>query len=285
MQGEYLLEIDPQGMQLIATHPLPPDTPSIWHFVLSNDKAMIYAVTYSSDGTPDIFIAMSTTTFQKEKQLDLAGGSFAFRPFELPDGSKLYALGGLHNGPVVVHVIRATDYAIQKTMTFDQSDHLGISAGPYYPYAYDPVSQTLFVGATHVVLAIDTSTDVIKKVIYLGDVATAIGLQPSELEYINAVGLVYNPTENYLYIGHFDGGFVSVYDLANDRFLSKVIPLKGRLPNYLFTNDAYDRIYSLNRGSHNVSVIAVTTKMEEKVIELHDYLNKLYLPIILKSTR
>ena len=285
VQGEYFLEIDPQGMQLVATHPLPPDTPSIWHFVLSNDKTKIYSVTNSADGTPNIFIALSTTTFQEERQLNLAGGSFEFRPFELPDGSKLYALGGLHNGPVVVHVIRTTDYAIQKTITFDQSDRLGISAGPYYPYAYDPVSQTLFVGATHVVVAIDTSTDVIKKVIYLGDVATAIGLPPSQLEYINAIGLVYNPTENCLYIAHFDGGFVSVYDWANDRFLSKVIPLKGHSPNYLFTNDAYDRIYSLNRGSHNVSVIDVPTKTVEKVIELHDYLNKLYLPIILRYTR
>jgi len=156
---------------------------------------------------------------------------------------------------------------------------------PYYPYAYDPASRTLFVGATHVVLAIDTTTDVIKKVIYLGDVATAIGLQPSQLEYINAIGLVYDPTEDYLYILHFDGGFISVYDLANDRFLSKIIPLKGRLPNFLFANDAHNRIYSLNRGSHSVSVIDVRTKTVEKVIDLHDYLNELYLPMILRSTR
>lgn len=283
-QGEQVLEVDPQGMQLIATHPLSPDIPSIWQFVLSNDKTKIYTVTSSSDGTPNIFIVINTTTFEVEKLLDLAGGSFESRPFELPDDSKLYALGGLDNGPVVIHVIRTTDYAIQKTITFDQSDRLGISAGPYYPYVYDLVSQTLFVGAGHVVLAIDTSTDVIKNVIYLGDVATAIGLQPSQLTYNNAVGLVYNPTENYLYIAHLDRSFVSIYDLTNDRFLSKVIPLKGYFPNFLFTNDAYDRIYSLNIRSDNVSVIDVSTKTVEKVIDLHDYLNELYLPIILRST-
>ena len=284
-QGEQFLEVDPQGMQLIATHPLSPDIPSIWWFVLSNDKTKIYTVTYSSGEMPNAFLAINTTTFQAEKQLDLAGGSFEFRPFELPDGSKLYALGGLPNGPVVVHVIRTADYTIQKTITFDQSDRLGISGGPYYPYAYDPVSRTLFVGATHVVLAIDTSTDVIKDVIYLGDVATAIGLQPSQLIYINAVGLVYNPTENYLYIAHLDRNFVSVYDLTNGRFLPKVIPTKGFFPNFLFTNDAYDRIYSLNRRSDSVSVIDVPSKTLEKVIDLHDYLNELYLPIILRSTR
>ena len=194
-------------------------------------------------------------------------------------------LGGLANGPVVVQVIRISDYTIQKTITFDQSDRLGISAGPYYPYAYDPVSRTLFVGATHVVLAIDTSTDVVKNVIYLGDVATAIGLQPSQLTYINAVGLVYNPTENYLYIAHLDRSFVSIYDLTNNRFLQKVIPLEGYFPNFLFTNDAHDRIYSINTRSDSISVIDVSTKTVEKVIDLHDYLNELYLPIILRSAR
>ena len=271
VQGEYFLEVDPQGMQLIATHPLPAGTPSIWHFVLSNDKTKIYTVTNSSDGTPNIFIALDTTTFQVKKQLNLSGGSFEFRPFELPDESKIYALGGLHNGPVVVHVIRTTDYTIQKSITYDQSDRLGISAGPNYPYAYDPVSRTLFVGATYVVLAIDTSTDEIKKVIYLGDAATAIGLQPSQLTYINAVGLVYNPTENYLYIAHVDRSFVSIYDLTSGCFLPKAIPLKGYFPYFLFTNDAYDRIYSLNKRSDSVSVIDVGTKTVEKVIDLSGF--------------
>jgi hypothetical protein len=270
-QGEQFLEVDPQGMQLTATYPLPPGTPSIWNFVLSDDKTRIYTVTFSPEGIPNVFIAMNTATFQLEKQTSLAGGYFEYMPFELPDGSKLYALGGMPNGPVIVHVIGTTDYAIQKTITFDQSDRLGISAGPYHPYAYDPASHTLFVGATHVVLAIDTITDTIKKVIYLGDTATAIGLQPSQVTYLNAVGFVYNPTENYLYIAHADRSFVSIYDLTNDQFLPKAIPLKGYFPNFLFTNDAYSKIYSLNYRSDSVTVIDVLSKTVEKVIDLHDY--------------
>ena len=269
-QGNKFLEADPQGMQLTATHPLPPGTSSIWHFVLSNDKTKIYTVTNSPERTPNVFIAMNTATFQVMKQASLAGGNFEFRPFELPDGSKLYALGGLQNGPVVVHVIRTVDYAIQKTITFDQSGRLGISAGPNHPYAYDPVSQTLFVGATHVVLAIDTITDTIRKVIYLGDAATAIGLQPSKVTYINAVGLVYTPTDNCLYIAHLDRSFVSIYDLTNGRFLPKVIPLKGFFPSFLFSNDAYSKIYSLNGRSDSVTVIDVPSRTVEKVIDLHD---------------
>ena len=284
-QGEQFLEVDPQGMRLTATHPLPPGIPSIEHFVLSTAKKKIYAVTNSSAGTPDVFIAMNAATFQVEKQTSLAGGTFEYRPFELPDGSKLYALGGLPNGPVVVQVIKTADYTIQKTITYDQSDRLGISGGPYYPYAFDPVSRTLFVGATHVILAIDTVTDVIKKVIYLGDVATAMGLEPSQLTYLNAVGLVYNSTENYLYIAHLDRSFVSIYDLTNSRFFPKIISLKGYFPNLLFPNDAYDRIYSLNIRSDNVSVIDVHSKSVEKVIDLHDYLERLYLPLVLRSTR
>ena len=280
VQGEYFLEVDPQGMQLVAMHPFPPGTLSIWHFVLSSDRTRIYAVTNSSDGTPNIFVAMNTAAFQVEKQLSLTGGSFQFRPFELPESSKLYALGGLPNGPVIVHVIKTTDYSIQQTITFDQSDRLGGAIS----YAYDAASRTLFVGATHVVLAIDTNTDAIKKVIYLGDVVTAIGLQPSQLTYINAGGLVYNPAENYLYIAHVDRSFISIYDLTSDRFLPKVIPLKGYMPSFLFTNDAYSKIYSLNNRSDNVSVIDVSSKTVEKVIDLHDYLNELYLPLILRST-
>lgn len=290
-QGEQFLDVDPQGMQLIATHPLPPDTPSIWHFVLSNDKTKIYTVTAAngSDGNPNIFLAINTNTFQVEKQLNLEGGSFAFRLFELPDDSKIYALGGLPNGPVVIHVIRTSDYTIQKTITFDQSDRLGISAGPNYPYAFDPVSQTLFVGSTHAVLAIDTTTDEIKKVIYLGDVATAIGLHPGQLTYLNANGLVYNPMENYLYIAHGDRSFVSIYDLITDRFLPNVIPLKGYMPGHLFANDAFDKIYSLNTRSDNVSVIDVSTKTVDKVIDLNKLLGctavldgnlLLYIPFI-----
>jgi YVTN family beta-propeller protein len=134
-----------------------------------------------------------------------------------------------------------------------------------------------------VVLAIDTTTDEIKKGIFLGDVATTIGLQPWQLTYLNAVGLVYHPTENYLYIAHLDRSFVSIYDLTNGRFLPKVIPLQGYFPNYLFPNDAYDRIYSINLRSDSVSVIDVLSKTVEQVIDLHDYLNELFLPNILRS--
>jgi YVTN family beta-propeller protein len=141
------------------------------------------------------------------------------------------------------------------------------------------------VGASQVVLAIDTETDVIKKVIYLGDVATAIGLEPRELTYINAVGMVYNPQENYLYIAHLDRSFFSIYDLENDRFLAQVIPLKGFFPRFVFANDDYSKIYTLNSRSDNVSVIDVPSKTVERVIDLHDYLHELYLPLILRSTR
>jgi len=133
-------------------------------------------------------------------------------------------------------------------------------------------------------LAIDTTTDTIKKVIYLGDVATAIGLPLSYLTYLNATGLVYNPGENYLYIAHVDRSFVSIYDLTNDRFLPRVISLGGYFPSFLFANDALDRIYSLNIRSDSVSVIDVPTKTVERIIDLHNYLNELYLPIILRST-
>ena len=276
-QADQVLEVDPQGMQLIATHLLPAGI-AILNFVMSNDKKKIYSVIAvpGSDGTPGTqnnFVALDATTFQVEKQLALAGGVFASRPFVLPDDSKIYALGGMPNGPVVVHVIGAADYIIQKTITYDQSDYPGISAGPYYPFAYDPASQTLFVGATYVVLAIDTSTDAIKNVICLADVATAVGLPSSQLTSINAVGLVYNPTENYLYIAHLDRSFVSIYDLTNGRFLPKLISLKGYFPSYMFANDDVSKLYTLNIRSDSVSVIDVPAKTVEKVIDLGEYVD------------
>ena len=278
-QSEQFLEVDPQSMQIIATNSLPAGT-SILNFVLSNDKKKIYTVIAvpgpdGTPGTPNNFVALDATTFQVEKQLTLAGGIFTYRPFVLPDDSKIYALGGMPNGPVVVHVIGAADYTIQKTITYDQSDRPGISAGPYYPYAYDTVSHTLFVGATYVVLAIDTITDEIKKVIYLGDVTTIIGLLPGNMQFtfINAVGLVYNPTENYLYIAHLDRSFVSIYDLTNDRFLPNLISLKGYMPNYMFANDDVSKLYTLNARSDSVSVIDVSTKTVEKVIDLFNLTN------------
>ncbi len=273
-QADRILDVDPQSMQIIATHTLPVGT-AISNFILSNDKTKIYAVISmpgpdGTPGTPNNFVVLDTTTFQVEKQLTLAGGIFEFRPFVLPDDSKIYALGGMQNGAVVVHVISAADYTIQKTVTYDHSDRPGIAAGPNYPYAYDPVSHILFVGATYVVLAIDTTTDEIKKVIYLGDVTTAIGLQSGDMRmtFLNAVGLVYHPTENYLYIAHLDRSFVSIYDLTNDLFLPKLIPLKGYFPYMLFANDAYDKIYSINKRSDSVSVIDVSAKTVVNVIDL-----------------
>lgn len=82
----------------------------------------------------------------------------------------------------------------------------------------------------------------IKKVIHLRDVAEAIGLEPGYLTYINVVGFVDNPQEDYLYIAHLDRSFISIYDSAHDRFLSQVIPLKGYIPNFLFANDDYSKI-------------------------------------------
>ena len=291
-QGGTILEADVEDMRLIGTHQLPPDIPPVWHFVLSSDQARLYSISWGPEGYSDTFLAINTANFHVEARFRLEGGDgggFEFRPYELPDGSKLYALGGLHNGPVVIQVIETDNYTIQKTITFDEPGLLGISAGPCYPFAYDSSSHTLFVGATHVVLAIDTDTDVIEKVIHLGDAARAIGLEPWQLTYLNAVGLVYHPHENYLYIAHLDRSFVSIYDLNNDQFLPQVIPLKGYFPNFLFANDDHSKIYSLNIRSDNVSVIDVNSKAVEKVIDLHSYLlrdtYRLYLPIMLKSAQ
>jgi len=112
-------------------------------------------------------------------------------------------------------------------------------------------------------------------------------LAVGQLTYINAVGLVYHPHENYLYIAHLDRSLVSIYDLNNDQFLAQVIPLKGYFPNFVFASDDHSKIYSLNGRSDNVSVIDVNSKSVEKVIDLHAYLRtyRLYLPIVLKSVR
>ena len=272
-QGETILEVDMEDMQIIETHPLPQEI-SLWSFVLSNDKTKLYSIREDpyEEGYVNEFLAINTTDFQVEARVRLEGGIFNWRPYELPDSSKLYVLGGQHNGSIVIHVIETENYTILKSITFEEPGLLGISAGPYYPFAYDSSSHTLFVGATHVVLALDTDTDMIKKVIYLGDVARAIGLEPMRFIYGTAMGLVYHPQENYLYIAQFDRHFVSIYDLSRDQFLSHVIPLKGFSTSYAFANDDYSKIYCLNTNSDNVSVIDVESKMEEKVIDLHAYL-------------
>jgi len=292
-QGGTILEVDVEDMRLLETHPiLPLGSPSVWHFVLSNDQTMIYLISTDPDTEGyQPFLAINTADFHVEARFRLEGGDdagFEFRPYELSDGSKLYAKGGLWNGPIIVQVIETNNYTIQKTITFDEPDLLGTTSGGWHPFAYDSSSRTLFVGGVHVVLAINTDTDVIEKVIYLGDAARAIGLEPWQLTYIDAVGLVYHPQENYLYIAHYDRSFISIYDLNTDQFLPHVIPLKGRFPTFLFANDDYSKIYCLNGASDNVSVIDVNSKAVEKVIDLHAYLRdtyRLYLPIMLKSVR
>lgn len=271
-QGESILEVDSREMRLLATHGLPRDAPPVWNFILSRDQKKMYSITQER-GTghqPNVFLAINAANFQVEARFELEGGGFE-RPFELPDGSKVYALGGLQNGPVVVQVISTDNLTIQKTITFNEVGSLGMAGGPNYPFAYDSSSHTLFVGATWVVLAIDTDTDTIKKVIYLKDAARAIGFgdSPWQLTSINAVGLVYHPRENYLYIAHLDRSFISIYDLNNGEFLPQVIPLKGYFPGYIFASDDYGRIYSLNWRSDSISVIDVKSKTIEKVIDLH----------------
>ena len=271
-QGEQVLEVDGSDMRLIENHPLPPNIPSVWNFVLSKDQSRLYSITNDPiTNRPDVFLAINTADFQAQANFTLMGGAFDSRPFELPDGFKLYALGGEDFGTTVIHVIRTDNYTIQKTITFNELGLRGVSGGPYYPYAYDSSSHTLYVGATYVVLAIDTDTDEIKKVIHLEDVARAIGLEPQQFIYVNAIALVYQPQENFLYIVHLDRAFVSIYDLNKNQFLPKVIPLKGFFPNYAFANDNVSKIYVINTRSDNISVIDVNSKAVEKIIDLHAY--------------
>jgi DNA-binding beta-propeller fold protein YncE len=284
-QGESVLEVDTNDMRLIENHWLPEGI-GFWNFVLSKDQTRMYSISPAgARAYPNSLLAVNTGNFQLEASVRLEGGVFNYRPYELPGGSKLYVLGGQQNGPVVIHVIGTNTFTVQKTITFDEPGLLGISATPYYPFAYDPASHTIFVGATHVVLAIDTDTDVIKKVIYLADAGRAIGLEPWQFVYVNAIALVYQPQENYLYITHLDRAFVSIYDLGNDRFLPQVIPLKEFFPWYAFANDDHSKIFCLNNLSDSVSVVDTNSKTVEKVIDLHAYLReyRLYLPVILNS--
>jgi DNA-binding beta-propeller fold protein YncE len=283
-QGSSFLEVNAATMQVVATRSLPAGTPAISNFTLSGDRTRIYSVAYSGN-LANIFLAVNSATFQVEKQMSLTGGGFEFRPFELPGGSKVYALGGLQNGAVVVHVINASGYAIQKTLTYSQAGNLGITTGPNAPYAYDPGSHTLFVGATYVVLAIDTLTDEIKKVIDLRGAAAAIGLNPAQVTLINAVGLAYVPAQNALFIAHLDRSFVSIYDLTSDRFASKVIPLQGYFPSFMFSNDAVSKIYCLNFRSDSISVIDVASRTLEKAMVLDDYVINVYPPMQLTGRK
>jgi DNA-binding beta-propeller fold protein YncE len=272
--GESVLEINTEDMRLLGTHPLPQGLPSVWHVILSRDQKKLYSVACArgeEENKPNNFVAINTENFQVEAVLRLEGGSFCPRPFELPDGSKVYALGGLQNGQVVVQVIETEGYTITKTITFDEPGLSGIAVGLPSPFAYDPGSRTLFVGATHVVLAIDTDTDTIKKVIHLGDTASIVGVEGLQFTYINAAGLLYSPQENYLYIAHLDLSFISIYDLNTDQFLLQFIPLKGYFPAFIFANDDYSKIFVVTFRSDSISVIDVKLKAVEHIIDLHAY--------------
>jgi len=283
-QGEQVLEVDGTDMHLIANHPLNPTIPSVWNFVLSKDQSKLYSITNDPiSNRPNVFLAINTADFQAQANFTLPGGAFDSKPFELPDSSKLYALGGEDFGTIVIHVIRTDNYTIQKTIAYDEIGLRGISGGPYYPFAYDASSHTLYVGATYVVLAIDTDTDEIKQVIHLEDITRAIGLEPWQFIYTNVISLVYQPKENYLYLVHLDRSFVSIYDLTINHFLPQLTPLKGFFPNYAFSNDDVSKIFVLDTRSDSISTIDVNSKLEEKVINLHDYLKELYLPILLRS--
>jgi hypothetical protein len=275
-QGEKILEFNQTTKELISTHPLPSSIGGLWQFKLSNDQTKLYSI-WKAPNDPssaiDTFLVIDTSSFQVEKILKLGGIDYNFLPFELPGGSKLYALGGEPNGKIIVQVINKSNYTIQKTITFNQSGLLGISAGPYYPFAYDSKSQTLFVAGSMAVLAIDTQTDTIKKIINLGDTANAIGLEANKMTVCNAVGIVYNPNENCLYIAHFDRSYISIYNLTENQFLPLLIPLQGYTPTFAFSNSDCSKIFCLMARSDTVSVIDTKTKTVEKVIDLHKTLS------------
>lgn len=272
-QDQQLLEADEADLSHAVAHTLPPDVPAMWGLRLSSNEQRLYSVVQppAGGGRASVFVAINTTTFQVEARIPLADIPHAWRPYEVPDQAKVYVLGGEPNGPVTIDVIETTHHTLQKRITFDQPGLLGSSLSNADPFAYDPLSHTLFVGATYVVLAIDTRTDTIRQVIDLADSAGAIGLEASQLTYINAVGLVYSPKENYLYIAHLDRSYVSVYDLAGNRFLPQLIYVKGYFPTTMFANADVSRIYTLNDRSDNVTVINTATRTVENVLDLHDY--------------
>jgi uncharacterized protein (TIGR03437 family) len=279
-QGQSFLEADAVDMDVVAVHRLglPSGIPAVWEFLLSRDERTLYAIVPSTHvSPPDTLLAINPSKFQVEAALRLEGGVFS-RPYELPDRSKLYVPGGTVFGDVVLHVIKRDNYSIQRSITFTETGLGWMGGSGAYPFAYDSRSGTLFVGAADVVLAVDTDADVIRKVIHLGDVARAIGLEPHELVWSCVGGLVYDPRENYLYISHWDRSFVSIYDLAKDGFLPRVLALHGFGPSFMFANDDYSKIYCVNIRSDNVSVIDVKSKTEEKVIDLHAYLPSPELP-------
>jgi hypothetical protein len=286
-QGEYFLKMDMNSLNIIGNYLLPPEltnVTSIWGFTLSQDNNRIYTIggDISNPLESNFFTAVDTSNFQIAARYKLDGGDQFASRFVLPDSSKFYAIGGVTNGDkIIIHVIRTDNLTIEKTITSEQAQ--GSGAGPSSGLAYDPVSHTLYVGGMKTILVIDTTTDTIKKVISLANLAIDNGYDPNLFPYINAGKLIYNPVENYLYIFHQDNLYISIYDLSNNRFLPTIIHIKGIGTNDFFSNDDYSKIFAVNGWSDNISVIDVASKSLERLIDLHDYLeiHKIYLPLIL----
>ena len=252
-QGDHFLELA-ADLTLRAKHNLPSGAPRIWGVLASRDARTLYSVSTITASSLDTFLAIDATSFQIKASLHLDGGVFNL-PWEHPDAGKLYVLGGMQNGAVLLQEIDAQSFALRKTIRFDDASAPGIAAGPDYPYTYDPSSRTLFVGATMAVLAIDTDRDEIKRVIRLDEIAGGMGIQPNDFAVPNAVGLAFDPSQNRLNIAHLDGSFVSVYDLAKGHFLSPLIPLTGYFPDRLLANDDFSKLLTLNMRSDDISVI------------------------------
>jgi uncharacterized protein (TIGR03437 family) len=69
-------------------------------------------------------------------------------------------------------------------------------------------------------------------------------------------------------MAHLDGSFVSVYDLAGDRFLPQLIHVKGYFPVILLASDDASKIWVGNGRSNNLAVIDTKTLTVEKVIDV-----------------
>jgi uncharacterized protein (TIGR03437 family) len=269
-QGEYILELA-ADLTLRARHNLPSGTPSTWGVQGARDGKTLYSVSQArgiQNYQPNLLVAIDAVSFQVKATLQLDGGSFNL-PWEHPATGKLYVLGGMQNGAVLVHVIDAQSLGLLKTIRLDDPVLRGISAGPVYPYAYDPQSRVLFVGATKVVLAIDTDRDQIKSVIRLDQISTAIGLGPNGMSVEWAYGLVYHPLQNYLYIAHLHGSVMSVYDLSQGRFLSTLIAYSGYMIGAVFANDDASKIFVAHSRSDSISVLDAKAMKEIKAIDIH----------------
>jgi uncharacterized protein (TIGR03437 family) len=270
-QGEYFMELA-ADLSLRGKRNLPQGAPAVWGVIASRDGKTLYSVSQvrgtESVHQPDTLLAIDATGFQIRASLHLDGGSFNL-PWEHPDAGKLYVLGGMQKGTVSIHVVDAASHSLRKTIRFDNPDLPGISAGLYYPYAYDPGTRTLFVVSAWAILAIDTDRDEIKRVIRTDAITTAMGLSRYDLTIVNPIGLAFNPGENRLYLAHLDGSFVSVYDLAGDRFLPQLIHVKGYFPVWVMANDNVSKIWVANRRSDSLSFFDTKTLTVEKVIDIH----------------